>query len=268
METKIIKTGSRGNAEVYDDKILIDCGVSFKEIKPYLPDLEVILISHIHSDHLNIATLKSIQKHFKFKPKKPIILGNSSVAQYCKENELDITTHDLHSNIKIKTKNSFEYTIKAIRLYHDVPNYGYLIERTDEITNSKFNMCRITDTNTLEGIKIPKCDKLAIELNYNKRVLELNSDYNSIRGQFDRSFRVENSHLRDLDTCKFALEFLKQDGEIIFLHSSDSNLITGLEYYSHLIKQIIKKDITLNKKIQLLQNEIKKLEDSYYEDFS
>lgn len=49
MEYEIISTGSKGNATVLNKSILIDCGVSFKKIEPYLYDLKAVLLTHIHS---------------------------------------------------------------------------------------------------------------------------------------------------------------------------------------------------------------------------
>ena len=49
MNYEIVKTGSKGNLTIIDDFIAIDCGISFKEIKPYYKKLKVIFITHSHS---------------------------------------------------------------------------------------------------------------------------------------------------------------------------------------------------------------------------
>lgn len=49
MDYEIIKTGSNGNLTIIDGKIAIDCGVTFKEIKPYYKKLRVVFITHSHS---------------------------------------------------------------------------------------------------------------------------------------------------------------------------------------------------------------------------
>lgn len=48
MEYVVIKTGSKGNAVVLKNKVLIDCGVPYKDIKPYIKNLELVLLTHIH----------------------------------------------------------------------------------------------------------------------------------------------------------------------------------------------------------------------------
>lgn len=49
MNYEIVKSGSDGNFTVINDIIGIDCGVSFKNIKPYYKKLKVIFITHSHS---------------------------------------------------------------------------------------------------------------------------------------------------------------------------------------------------------------------------
>lgn len=49
MDYEVINTGSDGNAVVISKMILIDCGVSFKKIEPYIKTLKLVLLTHIHS---------------------------------------------------------------------------------------------------------------------------------------------------------------------------------------------------------------------------
>ena len=48
-DVNIINSGSDGNAVIIYKTILIDCGVSFKKIRPFLKDLKIVLLTHIHS---------------------------------------------------------------------------------------------------------------------------------------------------------------------------------------------------------------------------
>ena len=38
-KVKVISTGSKGNAVLLNDEILIDCGVPFRELEPYCKGL-------------------------------------------------------------------------------------------------------------------------------------------------------------------------------------------------------------------------------------
>ena len=45
---KIINSGSDGNCVIYHNSIAVDMGIAFKQIKPYLYDLKLILLSHVN----------------------------------------------------------------------------------------------------------------------------------------------------------------------------------------------------------------------------
>ena len=56
----IISTGSKGNAVVLNGVILVDCGVSFKALNDVYKDLQIVLLTHEHTDHINKTTLKEL----------------------------------------------------------------------------------------------------------------------------------------------------------------------------------------------------------------
>ena len=62
MNYKIIESGSSGNATIVEDAILIDCGVSFKKLRDCYKNLKLVLLTHIHSDNFNKATIKRLAK--------------------------------------------------------------------------------------------------------------------------------------------------------------------------------------------------------------
>ncbi len=98
IEWKIISSGSKGNCVIVND-VMIDCGVPFKRIKEHLYDINYLLLTHIHSDHINSSTLENIRKLFP----KITIIGNYQIAQLY---DIDIIGN---SDFKI-TLPSFEVT--------------------------------------------------------------------------------------------------------------------------------------------------------------
>ena len=51
IEYDVISSGSLGNAILIQKNILIDFGVPYKKIEPYMNDIKLVLATHIHSDH-------------------------------------------------------------------------------------------------------------------------------------------------------------------------------------------------------------------------
>ena len=61
MKYKIVSTGSQGNCVIIND-VMVDCGVPFKDIEEDLYTMKYILLTHIHSDHINRTTLTKNKK--------------------------------------------------------------------------------------------------------------------------------------------------------------------------------------------------------------
>ena len=56
----IISSGSQGNAVILNGFVLVDCGVPYKQIAPYVPQLKLVLLTHIHGDHFCKRTLRRV----------------------------------------------------------------------------------------------------------------------------------------------------------------------------------------------------------------
>ena len=60
IDYQILSTGSSGNAVIINKAVLIDCGVPFRTVEPFIRDLRLVLLTHIHGDHFKTSTLKKI----------------------------------------------------------------------------------------------------------------------------------------------------------------------------------------------------------------
>jgi phosphoribosyl 1,2-cyclic phosphodiesterase len=183
----VLASGSKGNAVIYGKSILVDCGVPFALIKPYLKEIQLILLTHEHGDHLNVATLKKIISE------RPAL--RVGCCEWLKD-KLDFV-----KNLDIYQIGSlYDYgmvKISPIQLYHDVPNCGYRLF---------FDMMKIihaTDTAHLEGITASEYDVYAIEHNYDEdtvfesiKAIEAAGGYAHQRGSI-------NSHLSDQQATEF-----------------------------------------------------------------
>ena len=153
---EVIATGSSGNAVLIDD-VLVDCGIPYSRLKPYLAKANYLLITHIHSDHVNKATFKKIKKLFP----RITIIGNHEVAQIY---EVDIVANN---GFPIQTK---DYTFTPVEVPHDVLTYAYTW-----VTKSDERVLYVTDTYDLSNISDTlkyKYDLLFIESNHDEKKLE------------------------------------------------------------------------------------------------
>ena len=60
IEYQVLSTGSAGNAVVVNRTVLIDCGVPYKVVEPFIKDLRLVLLTHIHGDHFKVSTIRKI----------------------------------------------------------------------------------------------------------------------------------------------------------------------------------------------------------------
>ena len=62
MNIKIIGTGSSGNCFLFDEKLMIDAGLSYKKLSNQInvKDVKCVLLTHIHGDHFNRACLRKL----------------------------------------------------------------------------------------------------------------------------------------------------------------------------------------------------------------
>ena len=58
IDYTVIATGSQGNSVLLNRSILIDFGVPYKSVEPYVDGLKLVLITHRHSDHFKPSTAR------------------------------------------------------------------------------------------------------------------------------------------------------------------------------------------------------------------
>lgn len=201
----ILSSGSHGNSIIYFDTILVDCGVSFSHIKPYINDLQIVLLTHQHKDHLNMSTIKKIQQE------RPAV--RFGCGDFLADKLQGIRNVDVYGPGKMYDYGAFK--ISPIILYHDVPNFGYRIFKDGKKT------IHATDTYTLEGISAKDYDIYALECNYDEdRVYDIIRE-KEMRGEYAHQKGSINSHLSKQQAQKFILSNTsRQDIQFLMLHQS------------------------------------------------
>ena len=213
---KILSSGSHGNAVIYHNSILLDCGISFQAVKPHIRDIQLVLLTHEHGDHLNISTLKRLHTE---RPGLRIGCGEFMIPKLQDINPRNI---DIYGSSKIYDYGMFIYDygmfkVSPIKLYHDVPNFGYRIFKDNH------RLIHCTDTFTLKGIAAKNYDLYCIESNYDEdtvweiiRQQEMNGKYAHQRGSI-------NSHLSRQQCDTFFLENKGEHSQLIRLHESKTS---------------------------------------------
>ena len=154
MKIDILSTGSHGNAILFCESVLLDAGVAYKHLKPYVSSIKAVLLTHIHGDHFNKSVIQQL------------CVANESIKFCCGEFLVDnlidlgipkksIVTLKLGQRYKID-----DISFWAVHLYHDAPNFGYRIHQ------GKHKHFHATDTATLEGITANNYDTATLECNH------------------------------------------------------------------------------------------------------
>lgn len=205
----IVQSGSSGNAVIYNEMILVDAGVPYKNLKIYLPKIKLILLTHIHSDHFKKSTIKNIHTnfpHIKFVCEKYLY---SELVELV--NAKNIIVSKIGENLRFKGG----IEVRTVKLYHDVLNVGYRLKL------GQIKVFHATDTAHLNGINAENYDFYCLEHNYceEKATKILQSD-NVEDIQKILVLNSMNTHLSIQQAKKWLKENNKNFGLVYELHKS------------------------------------------------
>ena len=211
MKYNIIGSSSKGNAIIVEDKILLDCGVSYTKLKPYLKNIKLIFISHVHKDHLLPTTIKHIVYNY---PTIKYLTGSEEVVKKLVECGVN------KKNIFI-LKPSKWYDLGLVKaklepLEHDTPNYALMFEY--ELKKCAY----IVDTASVENIEAKNYDLYLVESNYKRDILE---EHLKTCDEEDRIYleRVPLTHLSYEAANTFLIENMGENSVYEYIHQSDYN---------------------------------------------
>lgn len=206
MNYNIISTGSKGNAVVVNNHILIDCGVPFKALKDVYKDFQIVLLTHIHADHFKPKTLKRLAEE------RPTLrfgccewLVNDLVESGVPKKQIDVLEIG-----KIYDYKAFK--VSPIKLYHNVPNCGYRVFANGE------KAIYATDTEHLQGITVKDYDFYMIEANYTDEDLQERINAKLEAGEYCYELNVASRHLSHEQASEWLMENMSAKSEYVFLH--------------------------------------------------
>lgn len=203
----VLATGSLGNAVIYHKNIMIDCGVTYVKVKPFVKYLHLILLTHKHKDHFNLTTIKKIAFE---RPSIRFACGN-----FLADKLEGIKNVDIMESGKLYDYGYFQ--ISPIKLYHDVENYGY------RIFNNGHKIIHATDTTHLQGVEAKGYDLYAIEHNYNEDTINESIAKIESVGGFAYQKAAINSHLSEQQARDFIYKNRGENSKVLRLHESNNN---------------------------------------------
>lgn len=204
---KVISSGSEGNAVIYNNAIMVDCGVSFKALQEVKRSLKIVLLTHKHSDHLKIRTLQRLQAE---RPTLRVACGDFLLEELPCIKNIDVLQVG-----KIYDYGAFK--VSPVKLYHDVPNFGWRIF----LPNGQ-KIFHATDTVHLEGITAKGYDLYAIEHNYCEEYIQQAIEEARANGEYTHAYGSIKTHLSIQQARAFIEANRKESSEVLELHKSRS----------------------------------------------
>ena len=211
MRYEIIGSSSKGNCIVVEDILMLDCGVTYAKIKPYLNKVKLIFISHIHKDHLLPTTIQKIAYN---KPTMKFVTGSKQVVR--KLDELGVNRDNI---IYLYNYSWFDLGIIKLKLepmHHDTENCGLHFKR-----NGKKGLY-VVDTGNIDNVNAKNYDLYLIEANYKEEVLERHKK-ECTQEELVYLNRVPRTHLSWEQANTFLIENMGENSEYQYIHESSYN---------------------------------------------
>jgi len=250
MKISVLSSGSKGNCtyvETSNHKILIDIGTSTLYVEKSLKsigidpsDIDIILVTHAHVDH--VGGLRVFTKKYH-----PLVYISDKILKEANLNIENVSNEeciDINSDIKIR----------SIRLSHDVTDIkGYIIEEDNS------SMVYITDTGYINEKNFNDI------VNKNLYVFESNHDVeklmNNPRYPHHTKIRIlsDKGHLSNKDSAYYLSRLIGDNTKYVVLaHLSEQNNTEKLALDT-LNETLKRRNITFNNITIARQNEMTEL---------
>lgn len=184
MTYEIIHSGSDGNATVINGAILVDCGVPYSKLKPYVRGLKLVLLTHIHSDHFRKPTVRTLAHQ------RPTLrwaccswMVDSVVEQGVDKRNIDVAMPGFNLSYRgIGTVSPFE-------THHNVPNCGWRIFCGND------SALYATDLGDMDGIEAKGYGIYFLEANHTRAEIEAAVASAQETGEYTYRIKAAENHL-------------------------------------------------------------------------
>lgn len=206
VEYEVIATGSSGNAVVLNRVVMVDCGVSFESIAPVFKRLQLVLLTHIHSDHFNKSTIRRLSFE------RPTL--RFACCRWLVEPLLKAGVAVKNVDV-LEVGKWYDYRIcslSPVRLTHNVENCGYKLHFP---TGKVFYA---TDTGSLAGIQAENYDLYMVEANHMEAEIQERIRGKQALGVFAYESQAAKNHLSKEKCDAFIYENIGAFGRYVYLH--------------------------------------------------
>lgn len=209
IDYNIIASGSTGNATVINGNILIDCGVSLKALRPYIRDLNLVLLTHEHGDHFRASTVRELHRQ------RPTL--RFGCCEWMVKHLLDAGVKPVVIDVyEIQDDTCFiyrpDFSVRPVRLTHNVPNCGYVIVYGGD------TLLYATDTGSMDGITEPGLDLYLIEGNHSEEEIEAAIAEKEAAGEFCYEAAAAQNHLSKEKALEWLSRNMGQNSKFVFMH--------------------------------------------------
>lgn len=218
LTCEIISTGSRnGNAVLLNGAYLFDCGIGYNRLKPYLKDVRIVFLTHIHTDHFSRRTLHNIHKAH---PMTRFVCPRHLLVPLCSEagvHPASIVPAIPGEPITLTGFGSEQVTIQTFDLEHDVENVGYVVSiQGGELDGTAMYA---TDTRRIP-VSAPGLDLYMIEANHTVSGIQQRIRRKIESGDFCYEERAKVTHMsREEADAWLAANANPYTSHVVYLHT-------------------------------------------------
>lgn len=212
MTWEIIASGSSGNAVVIDGCILIDCGVSWAQLTSVVPEIRVVLLTHIHGDHFRESTVRRLARE------RPTVrfAGGPWMMGALRSLGIPWRSIDCLSAGHTYRYGGDGYYVTPYELFHDVPNYGWLIRRGES------RIFYAVDTFSLDGISV-QADVYLVEGNHREAEIRERIREKQERGEFSYEVRAARTHMSVERATAWFHDVAPEGAQLVLMHRHKDN---------------------------------------------
>ena len=207
MTYNIIGTGSSGNAVMLGEHILIDCGVSWKQLAPLAKDIRLVLLTHQHGDHFKAKTVARLADE------RPMIRWCCCkwMVPLLMDAGVDGSKIDIASpGFSLRYDNLA--VVRPEEVMHDVPNCCWHIDING------YKVFYVTDAGHLQGITAKDYDLYLIEANHTREEIKRRAEEKAARGQYSYEYRAAQNHLSFEQANDWLVNNAADYSRICYLH--------------------------------------------------